>query len=102
MKITWSPTAISDLAWIRNYIAYDSPKAARKITAIIKNSVQRLREFPLSGRIGREPETRELVIPGTNYVAVYVIRENELWIAAILHGRQDWPENEAHETGDLE
>lgn len=102
MKITWSTTAISDLAWIRNYIAYDSPKAAHKVTAIIQSSIKRLQEFPLSGRIGREPETRELVIPRTNYVAVYVIREKELWIAAILHGRQDWPETEAHETGDLE
>ena len=91
MKITWSSTAISDLAWIRNYIAYDSPKAARKIATTIKSSVQRLQQLPMSGRAGREPGTMELVIPGTNYVVVYAVAHEEVRIAAVLHGRQDWP-----------
>jgi len=93
VKIEWSTTAISDLESIREYIANDSPKAARKVAKKIKDAVNRLSNFPLSGRAGRVPETRELVIPGTSYVAAYIIQSDEVLIAAVLHGRQDWPES---------
>ena len=92
MKIRWSPTAISDLELIRDYIAQDSPLAARKVANRIKESVNRLINFPLSGRAGRVPETRELVIPGTSFVAAYTIQDNEVRIASLLHGKQRWPD----------
>ena len=93
MKIRWSPTAVADLVSIREYIAKDSPAAARKVATRIKEAANRLIEFPLSGRVGRVPETRELVIPGTSYIAAYTIRGDEVLIAAVLHGRQKWPES---------
>ena len=93
MKILWSPTAVSDLESIRDYIAEDNPTAARKVATRIKESVNRLVSFPLSGRAGRVPETRELVIPGTPYVAAYTIQGDEVQIAAVLHGNQTWPES---------
>jgi addiction module RelE/StbE family toxin len=92
MKVSWSPTTVSDLESIRHYIAWDSPSAARKVTDLIKESVNRLINFPLSGRAGRVPGTRELVIPGTSYIAAYTIRDDNLQIASVLHGRQRWPE----------
>jgi len=93
MKIRWSPTAISDVESIREYIAHDSPSAARRVAQAIKESVGRLRSFPLSGRVGRVPGTRELVIPGTSYIAAYKINSDEVVIAAVLHGRQNWPKS---------
>ena len=93
MKIRWSPTAVSDLESIRDYIARDSPSAARKVADRIKESVSRLINFPLSGRAGRVPGTRELVVPGTSYIAAYTIQGDEVQIAAVLHGRQRWPES---------
>jgi toxin ParE1/3/4 len=69
MKIRWSPTAVSDLESIRDYIAKDSPSAARKVANRIKESINRLGTFPLSGKAGRIAGTRELVIPGTSYIA---------------------------------
>jgi toxin ParE1/3/4 len=93
MKIRWSPTAISDVRLIRNYIATDSPRAAHRIAQRIKESVGRLENFPLSGRFGRVPGTRELVIPGTSYIAAYRLDPNEVVIAAVLHGRQKWPKS---------
>jgi toxin ParE1/3/4 len=93
MKVRWSPTAVSDLKAIRNYIAEDSPKAAQRIAKRIKDSVSRLKKLPMSGRIGRVEGTRELVIPGTSYIASYTIEDNEIQIAAVLHGRQRWPES---------
>jgi toxin ParE1/3/4 len=92
MKIRWSPTAVTDLKSIRDYIAKDSPAAARNVANQIKVSVNRLVEFPLSDRMGRVTGTRELVIPGTCYIATYIIQGNEVQIAAILHGKQLWPD----------
>ena len=93
MKIRWSPTAVSDLVSIRDYIAQDSPSAARKVANRIKESVNRLTGFPLSGRVGRVLGTRELVIPGTSYIVAYTRQSEEVQIAAVLHGRQHWPES---------
>jgi plasmid stabilization system protein ParE len=67
--------------------------AARKVAKRIKEAINRLSNFPLSGRAGRVSETRELVIPGTTYIAAYIIRGDEVLIAAVLHGRQNWPES---------
>jgi addiction module RelE/StbE family toxin len=93
MKIRWSPTAVSDLVSIRDYIAQDNPSAARKVANRIKESVNRLTGFPLSGRIGRLLGTREMVIPGTSYIVAYTLQSEEIQIAAVLHGRQNWPES---------
>jgi addiction module RelE/StbE family toxin len=92
MRIVWSPTAVSDLRSIREYIARENPAAAHKVAARIKDSINRLVNFPLSGRAGRVAETRELVIPGTSFIAAYTIHGDEVRIAAVLHGKQAWPE----------
>ena len=92
MKIRWSPTAVSDLKSIRDHISKDNPTAARKVAARIKEAVNRLINFPLSGRAGRVPGTRELVIPGTSYIAAYIVHADKIEIAAVLHGKQDWPD----------
>jgi toxin ParE1/3/4 len=93
MMVLWAPTAIADLESIRDYIAKDSPAAARKVAGRIKESINRLGNFPFSGRAGRVPETREMVVPGTSYIVAYVVDRDEVRIAAVLHGRQWWPEN---------
>jgi addiction module RelE/StbE family toxin len=93
MIVCWSPTAISDLDSIRNYIDRENRRAALDVANRIKESISRLTNFPLSGRSGRVPATRELVIPGTSYIAVYMIQGEEIQIASVLHGRQRWPES---------
>lgn len=93
MKLHWSPTAVSDLKSIRDYIAKDSPTAAHKVATRIKAAASRLINFPLSGRTGRVPGTRELVIPGTSYIAAYRVKDDGIEIAAVLHGRQNWPDS---------
>jgi toxin ParE1/3/4 len=93
MKVRWAPKAISDLESIRDYIAQDSPAAAHKVAAKIKKATIRLANFPQSGRAGRVPGTRELVIPGTSRIAAYRVQGDHVEIAAVLHGRQNWPES---------
>ena len=92
MNLIWSPTAISDMKSIRDYIACENPSAANKVANRIKQSVQQLAEFPLSGRSGRVSGTREIVVPGTSYIAAYILHGSDVQIVAVLHGRQSWPE----------
>jgi plasmid stabilization system protein ParE len=47
MRILWSPTAVADLVSIREYISKDSPAAARKEAAKIREAANRLVEFPI-------------------------------------------------------
>lgn len=91
MKIRWSPTAISDIEEIQDYIATDDPKTAKNISAMILKSVGGLGSFPLLGRTGRVPGTRELVIPGTPFIAAYRIDKDEVVISKVLRGRRSWP-----------
>ena len=45
------------------------------------------------GRPGRVAETRELVVPGSNYLVPYRVHEGRVEILAIVHAARDWPES---------
>jgi toxin ParE1/3/4 len=60
----------------------------------IANAVDVLELFPEAGRWGRVADTRELVVPRTNYIVVYRFTEEGkgILILRVIHGAQDWPE----------
>lgn len=91
MKVLFDARAIGDLQGIFDWIAEDSPKAADSVVSRIFESVERLGLFPELGRIGRDPETREWVIPGLAYIAVYEVdrERDQLIVVAVFHGAQD-------------
>jgi len=93
MQLRWSPGAAQDLADIVEYIRIENPAAAQRIGESIYQRVQRLADFPYSGRIGRIEGTRELPIPPLPFFVVYRVRENQgaVEIVNILHGAQRWP-----------
>jgi toxin ParE1/3/4 len=90
MPIRWLRTALRNLEDHASYIAEDNPDAARRAVERVRSAVIRLAEYPNMGRIGRVPETRELVVPGTPWVVVYRIR-NSVEIIRVLHSSQAWP-----------
>jgi len=47
--------------------------------------------YPEIGRDGRAYDTRELVIVGTKFVAIYQMIEETVYILRVLHGAQQWP-----------
>ena len=49
-KIVWTEPALDQLDEIAEYIALDKPDAARKLVARIFKKVDRLEQFPNSGR----------------------------------------------------
>jgi toxin ParE1/3/4 len=92
MEIIWRRIALNDLENIRRYIAQENPAAGARIRAAIRNAVERLADHPYLGRSGRVEGTRELVIAGTPFIAVYRVLANRLRILAVIHGSRPWPE----------
>ena len=93
MRLTWSAFALADRDAIFTHIEADSPRAAIAVDEHIAQAVLRLVAFPESGRPGRVPGTRELVIPRTPYVAAYALAPDRIRILRVLHGAQMWPED---------
>jgi toxin ParE1/3/4 len=79
-----------DLDNIVEHIARDNPVAALDMWDEIERQVERLRDFPRSGRTGRMAETRELVVNGTPFIVVYTVGDN-VDLIRVLHGAQQWP-----------
>lgn len=93
MTLTWTRTALQDLMHLHDYIADDNPDAARKMVSRIREAASRLRRNPRIGRVGRVPETWELVIAGTPYIVAYRIEGQQVQIVAVIHGAQRWPDS---------
>jgi toxin ParE1/3/4 len=92
--IEWTEQATEQLDAAHDYISLSNgEEVAIKITSRIISSVLQLDTFPISGRPGRVPGTRELVISKTPFIAVYAIDKSRIVILAIYHGAQRWPES---------
>jgi toxin ParE1/3/4 len=91
--IEWTEQATRQLDQAYDYIALSNSEAvAARVTMQIVTSVQQLAAFPMSGRAGRVPGTRELVISNTPFVAAYSVDHDRIVILAVYHGAQQWPE----------
>ena len=92
--IKWTEQATRQLDQAHDYITLSNNKdAAARITIQIVNGVQQLAAFPMSGRVGRVPGTRELVISNTPFIAAYAVDRADIVVLAIYHGAQHWPES---------
>ncbi|MGO9574653.1 MAG: type II toxin-antitoxin system RelE/ParE family toxin [Terriglobales bacterium] len=92
MRIRWTEPASRDLTGICDYTQeHHGPEPARKLASRIYEAIGSLLQFPHLVRLGRKPGTRELVLPGSPFLAVYRIRKDVIEIARILHGAQQWP-----------
>ena len=94
MTVRWTQPAHDDLLGIVAWIGADNPAAAARVGRRMLDAIERLEEFPLRGRPGRSPDTRELVIPGLPYLAVDTIDTADprtVVILRVLHGAMQWP-----------
>jgi toxin ParE1/3/4 len=78
---------------IHRYIARDSVRNADRILLEIAAELARLSRFPSAGRAGEIQGTRELVISGTSYVAVYRVTGRVVDVLGIFHGAQRRPDS---------
>ena len=89
MKIVWSPLAVSQARDIASYIALDKPSAAESWINHIFNCVERLQEFPESGRVVPEINRKNIreIVQG-DYRVIYKITENTIDILVVKSYRQ--------------
>ena len=92
MRVRWLRRALKNLDKEAEYIARDNPDAAARTVARIATSIDRLAIHPASGRIGRVPGTRELVIAGTPYIVPYRVHDDTVEILRVFHAARKWPE----------
>ncbi len=92
MILILSPTARFHLRQAERFIAKDNPRAAVETAERIIDAVERLKEFPASGRPGRLPHTREFVVPGTPFFLPYRVKGEAVEILGVIQGARRWPE----------
>jgi toxin ParE1/3/4 len=61
---------VRDLDAAEKFIAQDNSEAAAKVALTIVKAVSQLKDQPGTGRAGRVPGTRELVIAETPYIRI--------------------------------
>ena len=89
MKITWSPLSLERILEIAEYIAEDKPGASENWIESIFKAVDRLNNFPESGRIVPEikrQEIREILLG--SYRIIYRIEKDLISILTVRHGKQ--------------
>jgi addiction module RelE/StbE family toxin len=85
VNLTWSPSAATDLEAIRDYIAADSPRYADLVVRRILHAVERLSDFPESGRAVPErtdESLREVLV--SPFRVVYRLREQTVEIVTVF------------------
>jgi plasmid stabilization system protein ParE len=93
--VVWSPLAVEQARDIAAYIALDKPSAAEQWIDSIFSSVDRLIEFPQSGRIVPEIKRKEIreIVQG-NYRVIYKIQDAKVLILLVKNYRQQLTEGE--------
>ena len=91
MRVVWTDPAVSDLESIREYISSDAEVYADAFVASVLEAVDRLEQFPHSGRTVPEladQNTREVIVG--NYRVVYDISQGVVRILSVLHGARQF------------
>ena len=93
-KLIWSPSARLDLKDIGAYIAEDSPTAADQFLRSLFQAVERLADYPESGRIVPEfgdPNIREVIRRPCRIIYRIHRRNRTIEIARIWHAARGTP-----------
>ena len=92
MRIIWSPLAVERISEISDYIAEDNTDASIKWLESVFKVIERLKDYPESGRVVPElgkPNLREII--HGHYRIIYKIQQNELFILTVRHLKQILP-----------
>ncbi len=93
MRVRWLRKAISNLDAEAEYIAKDNAVAAAEMFTYVKAKVDALGDFPATGRPGRVPNTRELVIDRYPILVPYRVVGDELQVLRVFHTRRKFPKD---------
>ena len=103
VQINWTDPALDDLDGIFAYIAKDAPSYAQNFIAQIMQAVDRLEDFPQSGR--KVPESarddvREVLFQSYR-IMYWIVDATRVDVVAVVHGSRDFssPANQPWEIG---
>jgi toxin ParE1/3/4 len=90
MSVVFRDEAIADLDAIARYMAQHNPAAAARAIARIHRVIYRtIDRLPLSGRLNRANNTRDLAVPGLPYLVIYRPVGDVVDVIAIFHTSRD-------------
>jgi toxin ParE1/3/4 len=92
--LIWAPAALLDLKSLAAYIAEDDPAAGRKFVRSLFQVLERLAQFPQSGRIVpefNEPNIREVIRRPCRIVYRIKSEEQIVEIVRVWHGARGAP-----------
>jgi toxin ParE1/3/4 len=87
VEVRWTPQAADDLDAIAEFISQDSPHYSSLLVLDVLCAVDRLIQFPKSGRVVPEiddPLVREIILG--SYRIIYRVRKNLVEILTVFHG----------------
>jgi len=84
MTITWPPAALADLSNVYTYIADDSSESAERVVRAIVDAAEGLVNFPLMGREGAVPGTRERIMSRYRYKIIYRVQNDHIELVHVL------------------
>ena len=96
VEIVWSEQALADLLAVRDFIARTSARYATVVIARIVEAIERLEQFPESGRVVPElgePSVRE-VLHGPYRILYETQGSQRVEILAIIHASRRFPPSE--------
>lgn len=85
------PAAQDDLRATYTYYAERNPAAADRVVGAILNAANGLAQFPLMGRPGAVPGTRERIVTRYPYRVVYHSVDDTVEVLRIIHTARQWP-----------
>jgi len=91
MKLRWTPRAVADLEEISDYLVAASPQTWDHLLSRIERLSEMILDFPLMGKAGLVPGTREFVVSGTPWILVFQVKEDAVVIVSVRDGRMRLP-----------
>ena len=93
-RLNWLPSALADLARLREFIRVHNPAAANRAASRIRAGVGKLPDHPHLGKGVEDinnPNLRDLFIPfgQGGYWLRYLIRQDDIVVVRIWHGREN-------------
>jgi toxin ParE1/3/4 len=89
--VRWSSAAANDLEGYYEYLLAKHPSLLRSTVQKLYDATLSLKKFPLRGRTGAAPDTRELVMAPLPYIIQYRVTPDLVVILRILHTSRQRP-----------
>ena len=92
-NIEWTDPAWEDIDELSDYLIGQEEdfQLAEEIVKRILEAPERLSVMPWSGKPGRIPDTRELLVHNTRYSLVYSVSATTVFILRVIHSSRLFP-----------